>query len=195
MSRYRRAILSRIEKIVPSAWDYDWTSEKGHLDANNYVLSGVNSYGGGVSYPSTGGVLFTVDNYQNVEAKLNELVTSESGILEATFNIGLLSSRGVTFSISSADDSCNVQIINQNGDYMLGVQTSQYEFLYNTGLESTILNNDCTLRIEFAEDGAKKVYLNGTLMYEGPTYKQAQTNRIWVRYDSTVLVKAIKWKL
>lgn len=195
MSRFRRAILSRLEKIVPSTWDYDWTSEKGHLDVNNYILSGVNSYGGGVSYPATGGVLFTVDNYQNVEAKLNELVTSESGILETTFNISKLSVRGVTFSISSADDSCNVRFINQDGDYMLGIQTTQYEFSYITGLESTILNNDCTLRIEFVEDGAKKVYLNDTLMYEGQTYKQAQTNRIWVRYDSTVLVKSIKWKL
>lgn len=195
MSRFRRAILSRIEKIVPSTWDYDWTSEKGHLDANNYVLSGVNGYGGGVSYPATGGVLFTVDNYQNVEAKLNSLVTSGNGILETTFNISLLSSRGITFSISSANDSCNIQFINQDSDYMLGIQTSQYEFSYITGLESTILNNDCTLRIEFAENGAKKVYLNGTLMYEGSTYRQAQTNRIWVRYDSTILVKDIKWKL
>lgn len=195
MSRFRRAILSRIEKIVPSTWDYDWTSEKGHLDANNYVLNGVNGYGGGVSYPSTGGVLFTVDNYQNVEAKLNSLVTSGNGILETTFNISLLSSRGITFSISSADDSCNIQFINQDGDYMLGIQTSQYDFSYITGLENTILNNDCTLRIEFTEDSTKKVYLNGTLMYEGLAYKQKLTNRIWVRYDSTVLVKDIKWKL
>lgn len=195
MSRFRRAILSHIKQITPSAWDYDWTSEKGHLDVNNYVLSGVNGYGGGVSYPATGGVLFTVDNYQNVEAKLNSLVTSGNGILETTFNISVLSVRGVTFSISSADDSCNIQFINQDGDYMLGIQTTQYEFSYITGLENTILNNDCTLRIEFTENGAKKVYLNGTLMYEGLTYRQAQTNRIWIRYDSTMLVKDIKWKL
>ena len=195
MSRYRRGILTRILQVTPSEWDYEWTSENGHLDTNNYTLTGVNGYGGGVSYPSTGGVLFTVDNYQNVEAKLNSLVTSGNGILETTFNISLLSSRGVTFSISSANDSCNIQFINQDAEYMLGVQTSQYEFSYITGLESTILNNDCTLRIEFTENGTKKVYLNGTLMYEGLTYKHAITNRIWVRYDSTVLVKDIKWKL
>lgn len=195
MSRFRRAILSRLEKIAPSTWDYDWTSEKGRLEANNYILSGVNGYGGGVSYPETSGVLFKVDNYQNVEAKLDGLVTSESGILETTFNIRLLSERGVTFSISSAEDSCNVQIINQNGDYMLGIQTTQYEFSFITGLENTILNNDCTLRIEFVENGTNKVYLNNVLMYEGQTYKQTLTNRIWVRYDSTVLIKDIKWKL
>ena len=195
MSRFRRAILSRIKQITPSAWNYEWTSEKGRLEENNYTLSGVNSYGGGVSYPSTGGVLFTVDNYQNVEAKLNSLVTSESGILETTFNISLLSSRGITFSISSADDSCNIQFINQDGDYMLGIQTTQYDSSYITGLENTILNNDCTLRIEFTENGPKKVYLNGILMYEGLAYKQKLTNRIWVRYDSTVLIKDIKWKL
>ena len=195
MSRYRRGILARVLQITPSEWDYEWTSDKGRLDANNYTLSGVNGYGGGVSYPSTGGVLFTVNNFQNVEAKLNELVTSGIGALEATFNISLLSSRGITFTISSDDDSCNVQFINQNGNYMLGIQTSQYEFSYITDLENTILNNDCTLKIEFGEDGTKKVYLNGTLMYEGLTYKQTLTNRILVRYDSTVLVKDIKWKL
>ena len=195
MSRYRRAILSRIEQITPSAWDYDWTSEKGHLDVNNYTLSGVNGYGGGVSYPATGGVLFTVNNYQNVEAKLNDLVTSGSGATEMTFNISLLSSRGIDFSIASADDSCNIQIINQDGDYMLGVQTEQYQYTYMTGLESTLLNNDCKLRIEFVEDFNKKVYLNDILIFDGATYKQALNNRIRVRYDSTVLVKDIKWKL
>lgn len=195
MSRYRRGILARILQVTPSEWDYEWTSEKGHLDANNYTLTGVNGYGGGVSYPSTGGVLFTVNNFQNVEAKLNELVTSVIGVLEATFNISLLSSRGITYTISSDGDSCNVQFINQNGNYMLGIQTSQYEFSYITDLENTILNNDCTLKVEFVEDGIKKVYLNGTLMYEGLTYKQTLTNRIWVRYDSTVLIKDIKWKL
>lgn len=195
MSRFRRAILNRIEQITPSAWDYDWTSEKGHLDVNNYILSGVNGYGGGVSYPATGGVLFTVDNYQNVEAKLNELVTSGSGATEMTFNISLLSSRGIDFSIASADDSCNIQMINQDGNYMLGVQTLQYEYSYITGLESTLLNNDCKLRVEFEEDSNKKVYLNDVLVFEGATYKQALNNRIRVRYDSTVLVKDIKWKL
>lgn len=195
MSRFRRAILNRIEQITPSAWDYDWTSEKGHLDVNNYILSGVNGYGGGVSYPATGGVLFTVDNYQNVEAKLNELVTSGSGATEMTFNISLLSSRGIDFSIASADDSCNIQIINQNGDYMLGIQTEQYQYTYMTGLESTLLNNDCKLRIEFVQDSNKKVYLNDVLIFDGATYKQALNNRIRVRYDSTVLVKDIKWKL
>lgn len=195
MSRFRRAILNRIEQITPSAWDYDWTSEKGHLDVNNYILSGVNGYGGGVSYPATGGVLFTVDNYQNVEAKLNELVTSGSGATEMTFNISLLSSRGIDFSIASADDSCNIQIINQNGDYMLGIQTEQYQYTYMTGLESTLLNNDCKLRIEFVQDSNKKVYLNDVLIFDGATYKQALNNRIRVRYDSTVLVTDIKWKL
>lgn len=195
MSRFRRAILSRIEHITPSAWDYDWTSEKGHLDVNNYTLSGVNGYGGGVSYPSTGGVLFTVNNYQNVEAKLNNLVTSGSGATEMTFNISLLSSRGIDFSIASATDSCNIQMINQDGDYMLGVQTEQYLYAYMTGLESTLLNNDCKLRIEFVEDSNKKVYLNDVLVFDGATYKQALNNRIRVRYDSTVLVKDIKWKL
>lgn len=195
MSRFRRAILSRIEQITPSAWDYDWTSEKGHLDVNSYTLSGVNGYGGGVSYPATGGVLFTVNNYQNVEAKLNELVTSGSGATEMTFNISLLSSRGIDFSIASADDSCNIQIINQNGDYMLGIQTEQYQYTYMTGLESTLLNNDCKLRIEFVEDSNKKVYLNDVLIFDGATYKQSLNNRIRVRYDSTVLIKDIKWKL
>lgn len=195
MSRFRRAILSRIEQITPSAWDYDWTSEKGHLDVNNYTLSGVNGYGGGVSYPATGGVLFTVNNYQNVEAKLNDLVTSGSGATEMTFNISLLSSRGIDFSIASDDDSCNIQMINQDGDYMLGIQTEQYQYTYMTGLESTLLNNDCKLRIEFVEDSNKKVYLNDVLVFEGATYKQALNNRIRVRYDSTVLVKDIKWKL
>lgn len=195
MSRFRRAILSRIKQIVPSVWDYEWTSEKGHLDANNYILSGVNGYGGGVSYPSTGGVLFTVDNYQNVEAKLNELVTSGSGVAEMTFNISLLSSRGIDLSIASADDSCNIQMINQDGDYMLGVQTEQYLYAYMTGLESTLLNNDCKLRVEFVEDSNKKVYLNDVLVFEGATYKQTLNNRIRVRYDSTVLVTDIKWKL
>lgn len=195
MSRFRRAILSRIEKIVPSTWDYDWTSEKGHLDVNNYTLSGVNGYGGGVSYPATGGVLFTVNNFQTVAATLNELVTSGSGVAEMTFNISLLSSRGIDFSISSANDSCNIQIINQNSDYMLGIQTEQYQYTYMTGLESTLLNNDCKLRIEFVEDSNKKVYLNDVLVFDGATYKQALNNRIRVRYDSTVLVKDIKWKL
>lgn len=195
MSRFRRAILSRIEQITPSAWDYDWTSEKGHLDVNSYTLSGVNGYGGGVSYPATGGVLFTVNNYQNVEAKLNELVTSGSGATEMTFNISLLSSRGIDFSLASADDSCNIQIINQNGDYMLGIQTEQYQYTYMTGLESTLLNNDCKLRIEFVEDSNKKVYLNDVLIFDGATYKQSLNNRIRVRYDSTVLIKDIKWKL
>ncbi len=195
MSRFRRAILSRIKQITPSAWDYEWTSEKGHLDANNYILSGVNGYGGGVSYPSTGGVLFTVDNYQGVEARLNDTVTSGSGVVEMDFNISLLSSRGIDISISSANDSCNIQIINQDSDYLLGVQTEQYQYAYMTGLESTLLNNDCKLRVEFVEDSNKKVYLNDVLVFEGATYKQALNNRIRVRYDSTVLVKDIKWKL
>jgi hypothetical protein len=193
MSRFRRAILSRIERIEPSAWDYEWDVSKGHLDANNYTLSGVNSYGGRLSYTNDG-ALFNVDNFQNVTVTFNTLASNET-VFESTFNIERLGSAGFNFYISNGTDTCHVQFINTSNDWKMGVQTTQYGFAFATGLESNLHNVDCTLKIEFVANGKKKVYLNDVLFFDDTTYQTSDTNRIWIRYDNKVLIKSLKWKL
>ena len=188
MSRLRRALLSKVIQIVPSEWVKEWNASKGDMTNNDFTVSGNNSYGGGYELTSEG-QLFTVTNSQNVTIYTN--TTSNNDVIqECKFNISVLSDLGVDWYISNGSTSARVQFRLYGGDYQMRVQTAQYNLATVTGLESTIFNTDCVMRLEYAQDRHLKVYLNDTLYFDATTYNTNSANTAFtVHTSNTMLLK------
>lgn len=188
MSRFRRALLSKVIQIVPSEWTKEWNVSKGDMTDNGFTVSGNNSYGGGYELTSEGQLL-TVNNSQNVTIAINTS-TNDEVIQECKFNISLLYDQGIDWYISNGSTSARVQLRLYGGDYQMRVQTAQYNLATLTGLENIIYNTDCIMRLEYAQDRHLKVYLNDTLYFDNVTYNTSNVNTTFtVHTDSTMLLK------
>lgn len=193
MSRFRRAILSKIIQIVPSEWVKEWNASKGDMTDNGFTVSGNNDYGGGYELTSEG-QLFTCTNSQNVTIAINTPSNDEI-IQECKFNISVLSDLGVDWYISNATTSARVQLRLYGSDYQMRVQTAQYNLVTTTGLENVIFNTDCVMRLEYAQDRHLKVYLNDILYFDNVTYNTSNVNtNFTVHVGSTMLLKELNLK-
>lgn len=193
MSRFRRALLSKVIQIVPSEWTKEWNVSKGDMTDNGFTVSGNNSYGGGYELTSEGQLL-TVNNSQNVTIAINTS-TNDEVIQECKFNISLLYDQGIDWYISNGSTSARVQLRLYGGDYQMRVQTAQYNLATLTGLENIIYNTDCVMRLEYAQDRHLKVYLNDTLYFDNVTYNTSNVNTTFtVHTDSTMLLKEFNLK-
>lgn len=193
MSRFRRALLSKVIQIVPSEWVKEWNASKGDMTDNGFTVSGNNSYGGGYELTSEG-QLFTVTNSQNVTIAINT-DSNDEVVQECKFNISVLSDLGVDWYISNGSTSARVQLRLYGGDYQMRVQTAQYNLATVTGLESTIFNTDCVMRLEYAQDRHLKVSLNDTLYFDNATYNTSNANTTFtVHVGSTMLLKEFNLK-
>lgn len=193
MSRFRRAILAKIIQILPSEWTKEWNVSKGDMTDNGFTVSGNNSYGGGYELTSEG-QLFTCTNSQNVTIYTNTNSNDEV-IQECKFKLNLLSDLGVDWYISNGSTSARVQLRLYGGDYQMRVQTAQFNLVTTTGLESIIMNNDCVMRLEYAQDRHLKVYLNDILYFDNVTYNTGNANTTFtVHVGSTMLLKEFNLK-
>jgi hypothetical protein len=189
MSRFRRALLSKIIQIVPSEWVKEWNASKGDMTDNGFTVSGNNSYGGGYELTSNG-QYFDVWNSQNVTI-WTPTTSDDTVIQECTFNISLLSDLGIDWYISNGTSSARVQLRYYNNDYQMRVQTAQYNLVTTTGLENIIFNTDCVMRLEYAQDRYLKVYLNDTLYFDNVTYNTGNTNTTFTVHSTIkMLLKA-----
>lgn len=193
MSRFRRALLSKVIQIVPSEWVKEWNASKGDMTDNGFTVSGNNDYGGGYELTSEG-QLFTCTNSQNVTIAINTPSNDEI-IQECKFNISVLSDLGVDWYISNATTSARVQLRLYGSDYQMRVQTAQYNLVTTTGLENVIFNTDCVMRLEYAQDRHLKVYLNDILYFDNVTYNTSNVNtNFTVHVGSTMLLKELNLK-
>lgn len=193
MSRYRRGILARILHVTPSEWRKTWNVSHGDMTDNGFTVSGNNAYGGGYELTSEG-QLFTCTNSQNVTIAINT-ESSEAIIQECKFNISLLSDLGVDWYVSNGLTASRVQFRYVGGAYQMRVQTAEYNLAVITGIDDVIVNKDCIMRLEYAQDRHLKVYINDILYYDNSTYNTGQTNTTFtVHVGSTMLVKEFNLK-
>lgn len=192
MSRFRRALLSKVIQIVPSEWVKEWNASKGDMTENGFTVSGNNNYGGGYELTSEG-QLFTVTNSQNVTIAI-DTPSNDEVVQECKFNISVLSDLGVDWYISNGSTSARVQLRLYGGDYQMRVQTAQYNLVTTTGLGNVIYNTDCVMRLEYAQNRHLKVYLNDTLYFDNVTYNTGTSTTFTVHFDGTMLLKEFNLK-